>query len=58
MVDGHHVAEQPLPLPTFTVEEVTFYKRVTLIADKARITRVGYPVFPRRDIFATWGMRP
>ncbi len=38
--------EQPLRLPTFTVEDLTLYKRVTLIADEARISRVFYPVFP------------
>ena len=38
--------EQPLRLPTFTVEGLTLYKRVTLIADEARISRVFYPVFP------------
>jgi len=35
-----------LRLPTFTVEDLTLYKRVTLIADEARISRVFYPVFP------------
>ncbi len=38
--------EQPLRLPTFNVEDLTLYKRVTLIADEARISRVFYPVFP------------
>ncbi len=38
--------EQPLRLPTFTVAGLTLYKRVTLIADEATITRVFYPVFP------------
>ena len=38
--------EQPLRLPTFTVEVLTLYKRVTLIADEPRISRVFYPVFP------------
>jgi len=38
--------EQPLRLPTFTVEGLTLYKRVTLITDEARISRVFYPVFP------------
>lgn len=37
---------QPLRLPTFTVKGMTSYKRVTLIAEEARITRVFYPVFP------------
>ncbi len=40
------LTEQPLRLPTFTVEGMTLYKRVTLIAEEARVTRVFYPVFP------------
>ena len=55
VVDGCHLAEQPLRLPTFTVEEVTLFKRVTLIAEEARIARVCYPVFPRQAIFSTRG---
>ncbi len=38
--------EDPLRLPTFTVGGLTLYKRVTLVADEARISRVFYPVFP------------
>ncbi len=45
MVVNCHLAGQPLRLPIFTVAE-------------ARIGRVCYPAFPRRDIFSTRGMRP
>jgi len=40
------LAEPPLRLPTFTVEETTLYKRLTLIADPTRVQQVFYPVFP------------
>lgn len=33
-------------LPTFEVEGRTYYKRLTLIARRARIVKVFYPVFP------------
>jgi hypothetical protein len=35
---------QVLRLPTFVAGGRTFYKRLTLIADKGTITRVFYPV--------------
>ena len=35
-----------LGLPTFEVEGVTLYKRVTLVAERGRIVKVFYPVFP------------
>jgi peroxiredoxin len=35
-----------LGLPTFEVEGLTLYKRVTLVADRGRIVKVFYPVFP------------
>ena len=35
-----------LGLPTFTVDGQTFYERLTLIAEAARIVEVFYPVFP------------
>jgi peroxiredoxin len=39
-----------LTLPTFTVAERTFYKRLTLIAKEARIVKVFYPVdVPERN---------
>ncbi|HUJ28430.1 MAG TPA: peroxiredoxin [Myxococcales bacterium] len=35
-----------LRLPTFSVEGMTLFKRVTMVIDAGRITRVFYPVFP------------
>jgi peroxiredoxin len=35
-----------LSLPTFEVDGMTLYKRVTLVIDAGRITHVFYPVFP------------
>ena len=35
-----------LRLPTFTVTGMELYKRLTLIAEDAKITKVFYPVFP------------
>jgi len=35
-----------LDLPTFQFEGVTLYKRVTLVLEAGRITKVFYPVFP------------
>jgi peroxiredoxin len=35
-----------LRLPTFEIEGLTLYKRITLVAQDARIVRVFYPVFP------------
>jgi peroxiredoxin len=35
-----------LSLPTFEIEGLTLYKRLTLIADGGRIEKVFYPVFP------------
>ena len=33
-------------LPTFTIAGLILYKRITLVADHARIVKVFYPVFP------------
>ena len=33
-------------LPTFEVEGLTLYKRLTLISERGRILKVFYPVFP------------
>jgi peroxiredoxin len=33
-------------LPTFDVEGLTLYKRLALIAEKGRIVKIFYPVFP------------
>ncbi len=35
-----------LRLPTFETGAMTLYKRLTLIAEKNRIVKVFYPVFP------------
>jgi peroxiredoxin len=35
-----------LDLPTFEVAGLTLYKRLTLVAEDARIAKVFYPVFP------------
>jgi len=35
-----------LELPTFTVDGMVLYKRLTLIVEDARIVKVFYPVFP------------
>jgi len=37
---------QALRLPTFDVEGVTLYKRITLVAEACAIAKVFYPVFP------------
>jgi peroxiredoxin len=37
---------QSLQLPTFEVEGLTLYKRITLIVERHRIIKVFYPVFP------------
>jgi peroxiredoxin len=35
-----------LGLPTFGISGLTLYKRITLVAEDARIVKVFYPVFP------------
>jgi len=35
-----------LDLPTFEISGLTLYKRITLVAENARIVKVFYPVFP------------
>ena len=35
-----------LSLPTFEIEGLTLYKRLTLVAAEGRIVKVFYPVFP------------
>jgi peroxiredoxin len=35
-----------LGLPTFQIAELTLYRRLTLVAENARIVKVFYPVFP------------
>jgi peroxiredoxin len=38
-----------LALPTFEVAGLTLYKRITLVAENARIVKVFYPVFPPNE---------
>ena len=35
-----------LGLPTFEIAGLTLYRRITLVAERARIVKVFYPVFP------------
>jgi peroxiredoxin len=35
-----------LNLPTFEIADLTLYKRLTLVAEDARVVKVFYPVFP------------
>jgi peroxiredoxin len=35
-----------LRLPTFEVEEMTLYKRLTFVAEAGKVVKVFYPVFP------------
>src|SRR5436305_4719571 len=35
-----------LSLPTFEIAGLTLYKRITLVADEARLVKIFYPVFP------------
>ena len=43
---AHRLAEPPLRLPTFTAGTRRLYRRVTLVAERGRVVRVFYPVFP------------
>jgi peroxiredoxin len=40
-----HLAQE-LRLPTFEVEGMTLYKRLTLVAEEGTVVKVFYPVFP------------
>ena len=44
-VDQGDLAEA-LRLPTFGVEDMTLYRRITLVAEDGAIAKVFYPVFP------------
>lgn len=44
--DGDLVLRDALSLPVFEVDGRLLYRRLTLIADAARIVKVFYPVFP------------
>ena len=35
-----------LDLPTFEIEGLRLYKRLTLVADRGRIEKIFYPIFP------------
>jgi peroxiredoxin len=40
------LAASPLRLPTFEVEGMSLYKRLTLVAEESRVVKAFYPVFP------------
>lgn len=44
--DPELALQAALRLPTFEFRGHTLYKRVTLVAERSRITKVFYPVFP------------
>src|SRR5205814_228603 len=44
--DGDRDPRAGLELPTFEIAGLTLYKRLTLVAEDARIVKVFYPVFP------------
>lgn len=44
--DSDFLLKQTLPLPTFTIDGIERYKRVTLIAKDNIIKKVFYPVYP------------
>ena len=43
--DGLRLAAE-LRLPTFEVEGMTLYRRLTMVAEEGRIAKAFYPVFP------------
>lgn len=51
--DEQHQFQQALSLPTFMAGGMNLLKRVTLIANQARIEAVHYPIFPS-DSDASW----
>ena len=44
--DSRLVLARELGIPTFEAAGMTLYKRLTLVAEAGRITKVFYPVFP------------
>lgn len=44
--DGDLMLAAALRLPTFEVEGMTLYRRLTLVAEDERIVKAFYPVFP------------
>ena len=46
IADPERALGAALRLPTFEIVGLTFYRRLTLVAENARIVKVFYPVFP------------
>ena len=46
IADPERKLGKALNLPTFEIAGLTLYKRLTLVAEDARIAKVFYPVFP------------
>jgi peroxiredoxin len=46
IADPERALGAALRLPTFEIAGLTLYKRLTLVAENARIVKVFYPVFP------------
>jgi peroxiredoxin len=46
IADPERRLETALNLPTFEIQGYVLYKRLTLVAEDARIVKVFYPVFP------------
>ena len=46
IADPEHQLGDALGLPTFNFDGSELYKRVTLVLEAARVTKVFYPVFP------------
>lgn len=44
--DSNYILKKVIELPTFTVETIVLYKRITLVIEDAEIKKVFYPVFP------------
>jgi peroxiredoxin len=47
--DSEFRLAERLRLPTFEADGVRYYRRLTLIAEAGRISKVFYPVFPPQD---------
>lgn len=46
IADPQQLLARALDLPTFDVDGLTLYKRVTMVAESREIVKVFYPVFP------------
>lgn len=53
LADPDLVVHRTLQMPTFEVDGMVFYKRLTLIAEARRIVKVFYPVHPPEEHPAT-----